>query len=360
MCKHRILKSFFLLTAFFILPSFANATPVPVLNFSDIDSGPKTGNTDGIGSGAIVTIWGNYLGGAQGTSKIYVGDQEATAIYYWKDADGQLPGGPADLHTYHKMQEIAFAIPVTAPDGLTTIKVVVNGIETNVLPFTVRAGNIYFVKTNGNDTAGNGSWGSPWATLNNVVAGGNGKLIAGDVVYFVGVNSITGLKIAGGAGLLGTIDNPFSFIAYPNTVVTISGSSGNYVVDTWWESNNHTTGVNISKLSIIASGKPGEAVGMRTIPDCRYVGIEITGPTVYGGYGGAVTNSSYGSQGGVFLGMYIHNYGYANGWPFNPDSSSWTSPPYDGIAGINCTNCTTVDRFQHLFYISNRSGTRVN
>lgn len=136
--QKQILKLILLLFLFLILPNFTQAAPVPALNFSDIESGPKTGNTDGVGSGAIVTIWGNYLGSSQGTSKIYVGDQEATAIYYWKNADGQLPSGPADLYSSHKMQEIAFSIPATAPDGLTTIKVVVSGIETNTLPFTVR------------------------------------------------------------------------------------------------------------------------------------------------------------------------------------------------------------------------------
>ena len=72
----------------------------PALNFSDIDSGPKTGNTDGAGGltssrhGAIVTVWGNYPGSSQGSSKIYVGGVEAAHVYSWKDADGSLPGGP--------------------------------------------------------------------------------------------------------------------------------------------------------------------------------------------------------------------------------------------------------------------------
>lgn len=336
----------------------------PRLNFTDIDSGPKSGNTDGVGSGVIITVWGQNLGATQGTSKVYIGNVEATQVYYWKNADGALPGGPSELFSYHKMQEIAFSVPAGSVDGTNTIKIVTPDGDSNTLPFTVRAGGIYFVKSTGNDTTGNGSWSNPWLTMNNVVAGGNGKLVAGDTVYFVGVNSTTGLKIAGGAGLIGTAANPFSFIAYPNTRVNISGSSGNYVVDTWYESQNHTTGVNLSKLSITASGNgavaPKAAVAMRTIPDCRYIGIEITGPTVYGGYGGAITNSSYGTQGGKFLGLYIHHFGYANGWPFDSNSATWTSPPYDGIAGVDCTNCTTVDRFQHLFYISNRSGTRVN
>lgn len=44
----------------------------PILNFSDITSGPDTGLGDGYGSGAIVTIWGNNLGSSQGASTISV------------------------------------------------------------------------------------------------------------------------------------------------------------------------------------------------------------------------------------------------------------------------------------------------
>jgi hypothetical protein len=100
------------------------------------------------------------------------------------------------------------------------------------------------------------------------------------------------------------------------------------------------------------------------------VGLEITGPTVYGGYGGAIAGGGGGNGagsgqnggGGKYYGIYMHNYGYQSttpglnnyGWLYDWDESTWTSPPYNGI-GDACTNCTSVDRFQHLYYISNRS-----
>lgn len=363
-CILRNLLVIIVLSLFVCLPDSGIAAP-PVLNFSDIDSGPKTGNTDGVGSGAIVTIWGNNLGSTQSTSAVYVGGVQATAIYYWKDADGNLPGGPADLKTYHKMQEIAFAVPAGAVDGANTIKVTVDGVTSNTLPFTVRTGNIRFVKAGGADS-GAGTWSSPWLTPN-YAASGSSAAVAGDIIYFVGVASTTGLKIGGNSGLAGTASTPFSFITYPNTTASMSGAPGgseSTVVMPWYNEARHTTGINLSKLSITAAGNGGgiggAPNGVMTSQDCRYVGLAITGPTVYGGYGGAVTNTTYGTQGGVFLGLYIHHYGYPTGWEYNSNLNLWTSPPYDGIAGVGCTNCTTVDRYQHLFYISNRAGYRVN
>jgi hypothetical protein len=403
--QKQILKFLFFLSLFLILPNFTHAAPIPVLNFSDIESGPKTGNTDGVGSGAIVTIWGNYLGSSQGTSKIYIGDQEATTIYYWKNADGQLPSGPADLYSSHKMQEIAFSIPATAPDGLTTIKVVVNGIETNTLPFAVRTGNIYFVKAGGSDTTGNGSWGSAWATLQNVFNGGNGKLMAGDIVYSVGVGSTAGLSVGFGGAIKATQLNPIALVLYPNTALLMSGhAAGNnygYVINNWYSSNSLYSSeyINFSKIKILAEGDGTESSsGVHTFKGNRIVGLEITGPTVYGGYGGAISGSGgFGGAGagenaggGKYLGIYMHDYGWKStmagvgnyGWIFVNNASSWTGPSCANrlptcvgtscIIGADCTTepggCTyanvkckySVDGFQHLYYISDRSPDAIN
>jgi hypothetical protein len=294
-----------------------------VLNFSDITSGPRTGNTDGTGSGAIVTIWGQQLGSTQGTSKIYVGNVEATAIYYWKDADGTLPGGPANLSAYHKMQEIAFAIPATAPVGDTTISVVVDGSASNTIPFTVRTGNIYFIKSTGSDTTGTGSWSAPWQTLSNVVSG-NGKISAGAIVYSVGVGATANVNVGYTAALSGSIGNPFSVIAYPNTTVTLTG--GDRAVRNWNAANAYW---NFSKFSVTTTYEAFSVFGYS-----RLIGNKVTGPNVGAGYSGWVggnctgTGSALNCSGHKVLGNEVYDYG--------------------NVAGINV--------FQHLMYISNRSG----
>ena len=386
--KKRINIALVIMLAGFLLTPL-RAFAGPTLNFSDIDSGPSTGNTDGVGSGAIVTVWGNNLGATQGTSTISVGGVRATAVYYWKNADGTLPGGPSDLSTYHKMQEIAFAIPASAASGANTISVTVNGATSNTIPFTVRPGNIKFIKSGGND-GNSGTWSSPLASFayfnGTYQTGSSGHIAAGDIVYAVGVNSTSGLKIGGNYPALGTAINPIAIIAYPNSSVKISGSDGvtgdTAVIDNYYYSENSRSSqyVNLSKLSVTASNPtcastpgPDPVNGIIPTTGNRIVGVEITGPTVYAGYGGAITCSAAGSTtggsacgGGKYYGLYIHNFGYSNGYSYSDNPNTWTSPPYTGTNGAcfgadqnGHSSVNSVDRFQHLFYISNRSGSAI-
>jgi hypothetical protein len=318
------------------------AIAAPTLNFSDIDSGPKTGNTDGAGGltssqhGAIVTLWGNYQGSqvdvyftdSQGTSR------KAAHIYYEKRADGKLPGSPADLYTYHLMREVAFSIPATSADGPGQIGITVDGVSSvNTLPFTVRPGRIFFIKPGGNDAKGNGSWSAPWATIASIVAGGNGKILAGDIIY-VTDSSVTNASINIGVngGLAGTTANPFSLIAYPNSTASISGKVGDinniHIFRNWNAANYYW---NFSKFNITA----GEVV-FSLIQGSRIVGNKIAGPQVQGigmaGYiGGNCSGQSSGAQcgGQKIYGNEVYNYGKADG---------------------------TTSKFHHLYYISNRSG----
>lgn len=354
----------------FIFSVVGTVTAAPTLCFSDIVSGPKTGNSDGVGSGVIVTVWGSELGSSQGTSKIYIGAVESDHVYYWKNADGELPGGPADLYTNHKLQEICFSVPSSAIDGLNTINVAVGGVESNSIPFTVRGGNIYFVSASGNDSTGDGSYTSPWATYTGVMSG-DGRLSAGDTIYSLGVDTTSGIRVGGTGTVAGTGSSPISLIAYPNTSCEVTGLGGDSsVVSNWYPSVRANAYVNISKLSITAYGNDDNyPIAITAIPHNRIVGVEITGPTVYGGYGGAITCSGSNSNppnGGKYLGIYIHDYGYRSkiegvnnyGYEYESDDSTWTSPPYDGV-GDACTNCTSMDRFQHLYYLSIRKNNTI-
>jgi len=362
-CRKSYVMLVILLATFLLMPWNAFAAS-PLLNFADLDSGPNSGNTDGVGSGAIVTIWGENLGSTQGSSTVSVGGVVSDHVYYWKNADGTLPGGPADLYTYHKMQEISFSVPPGAPSGATTITVNVNGVTSNSLPFTVRSGSIKFIKSTGSDTSGTGTWSNPYLTINSVMAGGNGQANPGDIVYSVGVGSTAGIKVGGNSSLTGTVANPIALVAYPNTKAPISGLGGDgAVIDNWYPSQRNNVNICFSKLGTITAygNDPSQATGIQIGQNWKVVGAEITGPTVYGGYCGAIGGSGASSAntgGGRFYGIYIHNYGYKGtknaSYKFSDDDSTWTSPPYNGV-GDACTNCTSVDRFQHLYYISNRT-----
>lgn len=341
-----------LIFIFILFPSVLFAAPL--LNFSDINSGPATGNGDGLGSGVIVTIWGNNLGSTQGTSKVYVGGVEATQVYYWRNADGTHAGSPADLYTYHKMQEICFAIPATATSGANTIKVTVDGIDSNSLDFTVRSGNIYFVKSTGNDTTGDGSWANPWVTLQHTLTGGT--VSPGDTIYSVGVDTTSGLNVGNSAKLAGTEAAPISLIAYPDTQVDISGVGypGHVIYNYYYTDDSRaSTYINFSKLSITGyengvDDALNSQVGIVGFMGMRVVGVEITGPTVYSGTKGAIGGNHQAAGGGKMYGVYIHNYGRDNG-------VAHSTAPGTGPSYTSESEKTSWDAYQHLYYLSNRN-----
>ncbi|HAM35669.1 MAG TPA: hypothetical protein DEB40_07885 [Elusimicrobia bacterium] len=313
----------------------------PVLNFSDIVSGPQTGNTDGAGGlsssqhGSIVTVWGNNLGLSQGGSQVYIKDAfgqivPAAHIYYWKTADGQLPGGPADLATYHKMQEISFSIPAAASAGSGELYVLVSGAESNHLPFLIRPGRIYFVRSGGSDTAGNGSFSNAYGSVPRLTANNTSPLLPGDIVYVDGVAATTGLKIgiSDVKYFAGTETAHHALIAYPGSRCNISGIQSGSSISNFYGRNSYW---DFSKLSINTAG-----TGIYVFKDMRVVANNITGPTA-DGYGGAVSGSNGGqypdgaymdqAQGAKLYGNHIHHFGSVN---------------------------SSV--FHHLFYISNRCG----
>lgn len=310
----------------YCLKTLASTSP-PHLNFSDITSGPDIGIGDGHGSGAIVTVWGNNLGSSQNESKIFFVDsesiiREASHVYYWKDANGDLPGGPSDLYQEHEMQEIAFSIPKSNL-GQGYIFVTVKNQTSNKIPFFVRSGHIYHIKSSGNDISGNGSWESPWLTLSSVLSG-DGKISAGDIVYSSGVGSPSDVNIGSKVKMVGTESNPYSVLVYPNTSSLLTGTIS---AIRNWNSNNYYW--NFSKFTIETQYQ-----AFSLFQGSRIIGNLITGPTIKSGYSGWIGGGCAGTLpnncgGHRIYGNEVYNYGIPDG---------------------------TVDAFHHLFYISNRSG----
>jgi len=99
----------------------------PVLCFSDLTSGPRTGNSDdsfghGDQDGAIVTVWGKNLGSAQADSKIFANGAEAI-VYSWGDATA--PGTkPRPIRSFisatTRSMAAAGQAPSAGPTGLST------------------------------------------------------------------------------------------------------------------------------------------------------------------------------------------------------------------------------------------------
>jgi hypothetical protein len=309
-----LLFSLLILCGVILSSSNVQASQSPILNFSDLINGPKSGLGDGLGEGAIVTIWGNNLGSSQGTSKVYFKDsnntiREAAHIYYWKNADGQLPGGPSDLYASHQMQEIAFSIPSASADGAGKIYVEVGGVNSTELDFYARSnGIIRFVKTGGVDS-GVGSWASPWATVAYATRGNTAGV--GDVIYIASdIINASRIQYGANAQLDGSVNNQIAVVSYPGNLLTVTsattgGIQNYYTQNDWWV---------LSKIRVKAySGTIGSSAHGRTI-GCEHTqpdGIDANGQAgaigcTAGEYNARGTNSCDDLK---ILGNYIHNYG---------------------------------------------------
>ena len=224
----------------------------PRLNFSDLISGPDTGLSDGKGSGVVVTIWGQGLGSDRKSSTITFTDSKGKTsapahIYYWKNADGKLPGGPANLFASHAMQEVAFSIPDMA-SGKGSVRVKVNGETSNSLPFTIRGGTIYHVKPSGSDSSGAGTFSKPWKTINqafDTIDKPGGTIYIHNSLATVNYSKKTGAVYWNDAPASSGLSNQFGVIAFPNSQPRVEGLTG--------FSNYQTAGQVVSKFSVFAS-----------------------------------------------------------------------------------------------------------
>lgn len=157
--------------------------PPPVLAFTDLRQGNRSGNTDtskgqssGV-DGAIVTLWGYNLGSSQGSSALMVGGVAPRAIYYWGNATPPNCG-PATLYNqYQKLQCVIFQISGSTPTGSQNIVVTVGSSDSNPLAFTVTStGSILYAAPEGR---GSGTFSAPYGNVQTMA----NALKAGDVGY---------------------------------------------------------------------------------------------------------------------------------------------------------------------------------
>jgi PKD repeat protein len=252
----------------------AAQTPAPVLYFSDLASGPSTGNTDSSGGrvpgrdGAIVTVWGRNLGSSLPDVRAWCGGAEAASYYVLSDATA-----PADLSRFHRMQMLSFQIAAGAHSGAGEITVVVGGQTSNSLPFTIRAGSIRFVKTTGDDAAGDGSWPSPWRTIPKAAD----SLSAGDIAYVcqgVDQTTETGLDAAVNLASNGEPGRPKALVVYPGAVSRVGARSLPRAFHTF----NTETGGYVSHWVVSKFSMTTAEIGVTARTGFRVVGNFVTAP----------------------------------------------------------------------------------
>ncbi len=174
LCISIIQLKIVLFTLFFLSTSLMSA---PVFLFSDLESAPKTGwnpanNPD---RGAAITIWGYGFGQSKGQSYVSVNGVDLQAKTNYANWGEHWP-----TPFY---QRITFWLNDQMADGLGNITLIVNGEQSNPLPFTIREGRILFVESDNPGGYGDvehpfdfsdAKTGAAWLT----------NMQAGDIYYF--------------------------------------------------------------------------------------------------------------------------------------------------------------------------------
>jgi hypothetical protein len=184
--------------------------PAPVLFFTDIISGPATGNSDttySTGGGAYVTLYGNFLTSPtvklNGLNCLTVVSQPATWLWY---------------------QRMVVQIGPTCTSG--NFVVTTAGGTSNGLPFSIVSGRIYYVAASGGSDSNAGTFAAPWASINKV----NSTLADGGIAYFE--NGFTATSSGGNAIFYldapncATVNtNQRASGAYPGATITLGSTS---------------------------------------------------------------------------------------------------------------------------------------
>jgi len=293
------MRRFFSIASLLLLSAalaHAQSAP-PRIFFTDLESGPNTAGQNN--KGAWVTIWGKNFGATQGTSTVTIG------------------GGAADNYPLWSDGKIIFQLGANARTG--NIVVNVPGVGTsNGLPFTVRAGNIFFVATTGND-ANTGIFTAPWQTIIKA----KNTINAGDVAYIEnGVAQTTEDTFTAylsmdrqGADNSGTAAAPKALVAYPNATVTVGVGGGLHYGIRTPNIGTHEDYWVISQLHIIGGTQAMDIGGV----GWRVIGNEMQCPGADDQVG--CFEMSEGTQ-AKFYGNEVHNAG------INPTSSKYYHAVY--------------------------------
>src|SRR5579871_6400627 len=204
-----------LLLLLLVLPSGLSAQ-TPRIFFSDLESGPNVGGKSN--NGAWVAIWGKGFGAERGASTVTVGGGAAVAYPLWTDSQIIFQLGPAA-----KTGSIVVNLRDKNASGKDASR------ASNSVPFTVRAGKIYFVAVNGSDRR-RGTFEAPWKSI----VRAKDSMSAGDITYIEnGVtqeseNSFTASLSMdrNGASNSGKPGAPKALVAYPGAKVTIGKDHG--------------------------------------------------------------------------------------------------------------------------------------
>jgi IPT/TIG domain len=263
-----------------VFSAFSQTAP-PAIFYSDLQSGPNSGGENN--NGAYVTIYGARFGATQGGSYVTIGSGKAVNYKLWTDGKVSFQLGPAAS---------SGNIAITTASGTST------GV-----PFTVRAGHIYFVGLNGND-GGNGSFASPWRTI----VKAKNTLAPGDIAYIM--NGVTQAGVDNYSSDLsiqsaGTASSPLALVAYPGATVTIGTNSATY--------GARTPAISGAKDYWVLAGlqiRGLTGLDLVNVTGWRIVGNDFSCPDGSGQTACVHTDTTTNLK---FYGNYVHNVGDTSG-----------------------------------------------
>jgi hypothetical protein len=264
--------------ALMLLPSWTSAQTLPVLFYTDIESGPASGGEGGK-DGAFVCVYGENFGATRGNSSIQIGGVEVSAYKLWTD-----PGQPYRPGNYAKA---CGQISNWTRAGAVDVAVVTADGNSNRLPFKIANGKVYFVAADGNDLGGEGSSENPWETIKHCKQ----QMQPGDICY------VKDLKVGThenyGAALWldssGTADSPKAIVGYPGSHVVIGDPTGKFLSRAL---SNFKPGGNAGYWTLAGLTFNGPIVGVQLYATrgIRFVDDDVTcnGPHCYGPAGGLI------------------------------------------------------------------------
>jgi len=268
---------------------------IPVIFFSDLQYAPKTGWKGSDEVGAVVTIWGRNFGeeGQRQDSFVSVGGIKLTKDRHyldtWSERSNPVPW----------LESITFQLNSNMQEGKRKISLTVDGIESNSLPFTIGAGNIYYVSADSALSNTNGSFTKPFHCSDYIEA-----LKPGDIVYWRG--GTYNRQCHGGNAVIwykkkfpsGTADKPISLISFPNEEATLDALTKGHITNFASAVKVKSPYITVAKFKMKAT-----ELGVQGTYHTRFIGNDIEGGKKFRSGTGIVV---LGRDEGKALGNNIH------------------------------------------------------
>ncbi len=303
-------------------PLSAVAAPPPIVLYTDIASGPKSGGEGN--NGAYLSIFGKNFGTDINAITVTIGGGAVARKMFL----GASYGRP-------DIQQLSVQLGPNVATG--SIKVSIGGIDSNTDKiFTVRAGNIYFVSLTGNDATGvPNDVSHPYRTLN-YLARTLGAFRAGDFAVVRG-GTYTISDTANGAynggwmrpNKSGSGGSPITVYGYPGETVTIALSPGyvlfnNYDTLSYWTVANFAISLTVCDINqgsnVIQAGSPAASCpmsGTGKVSYINFVNLGISGGCMSSCSGCSPIEIAW-SDHSKLLGVSVHDSGDAGATTSHP------------------------------------------